>query len=116
VATEIATQTTARASRPPSRAPTADQSVWAAKASRPACTAQLSGLHWAMACIQPGISVAGRNAEDRKVSGSMKNTLMPMMASRWRTSMPTVLDSAPNTFPIRIEATATMTAPSRPPG
>ena len=55
------------------------------------------------------------NAEDRNISGSMKNVYTPMIASRERSVMPTALDSAPNTTPTRIDA-ATMTAtPATPP-
>jgi ABC-2 type transport system permease protein len=56
-----------------------------------------------MACIQPGISRVCMNAEDRNISGSMKNVYTPMIASRERSSMPVALDSAPNTTPTPIE-------------
>ena len=39
------------------------------------------------------------NAEDKNISGSMKNVYTPMIASRERSVMPTALDSAPNTTP-----------------
>ena len=39
------------------------------------------------------------NVVDRNVSGSSSSVLSPMIVSRWRTSMPTVLDSALNTVP-----------------
>ena len=95
--------------------PIAPQSGWAERAERPIWTTQLSGLRDAMACIQPGISGVGMNAEDRKISGSMKNVYTPMIASRERSIMPTTLDRAPNTTPTRIDA-ATMTAtPATPP-
>ena len=40
-----------------------------------------------MACIQPGISLVCMNAEDRNISGSMKNVYTPMIASRERSVM-----------------------------
>ena len=39
------------------------------------------------------------NAVDRNVSGSSRNMFSPMMLSRWRTVMPSTLDSALNTVP-----------------
>jgi hypothetical protein len=75
----------------------------------------LSGLRDAMACIQPGMSLVCMNAEDKNISGSMKNVYTPMIASRERSVMPTALDRAPNTTPTPIAA-ATMTAtPAAPP-
>ena len=53
------------------------------------------------------------NAEDRNVSGSSRKMLSPMMLSRCRTSMPSALDSAPNTVPSRTEATTSTTGPAR---
>ena len=41
---------------------------------------------------------------------------MPMMASRWRSSMPTVFDSALNTTPTRIDAAIMTATPATPPG
>jgi hypothetical protein len=68
-----------------------------------------------MACIQPGMSLVWMNAEDKKISGSMKNVYTPMIASRERSARPTAFDSAPNTTPTPIDA-ATMTAtPAAPP-
>ena len=111
----MATHATARTSRPPQRTPIAVQSGWAETALRPICTTQLSGLRDAIACIQPGMRLVCMNAEDRNMSGSMKNVYTPIMASRERSVMPTAFDSAPNTTPTRIDA-ATMTAtPATPP-
>ena len=68
-----------------------------------------------MACIQPGINLVRMNAEDRNISGSMKNVYTPMIASRERSVMPTALDSAPNTTPTRIDAATTTATPAAPP-
>ncbi len=74
-----------------------------------------------MACIQPGISCVCMNAEDRNISGSMKNVYTPMIASRDLSSMPVMLDRAPNTTPTSIDGSSTCTAsprswPLSPPG
>ncbi len=73
VVTETATAMTARASRPPHRSATPAQSGAADSAERPTWTSQLSGLREAMACIQPGMKPGCMNAEDKNISGSMKN-------------------------------------------
>ena len=86
--TDTATQTTASTSSPAHRMPIAPQSGWAERAERPIWTTQLSGLRDAMACIQPGISGVGMNAEDRNISGSMKIVYDADDSSRDRSTMP----------------------------
>ncbi len=113
--TDRATQITARTSSPPQRTPIAPQAGWADTADRPIWTTQLSGLRDAMACIQPGISCVCMNAEDRNISGSMKNVYTPMIASRDLSSMPVMLDRAPNTTPTSIDAATITTTPATPP-
>ena len=68
-----------------------------------------------MAYIQPGIGLVRMNAEDRNVSGSMKNVYTPMNASRERSMMPAALDNAPNTTPTRIDAATITVTPAAPP-
>jgi hypothetical protein len=52
---------------------TADQSGLADRTERPASASQFSGLQAAMVCIQPGRNDGFMNAEDRNISGNMKN-------------------------------------------
>jgi len=63
----------ARASKPPHRSAMPAQSGAADSADRPTWTSQLSGLREAMACIHPGMKSGCMNAEDKNISGSMKN-------------------------------------------
>ena len=76
----------ARTSRPTTRGRMNDQSGVASKASRPASTAQLTGLSRASVAIQSGARASGMNAADRNVSGRTSSVLMPMTDSRWRSS------------------------------
>jgi hypothetical protein len=62
------------------------------------------------------MSALAMNADDRNVSGSSRNVLMPMMDSRWRTSMPIVLEKALKTVPSSTEATISRAVPPTPPG
>ena len=101
---------------PPPRLATTPQSGSADMAERPASIAQLSGLKSAMCRIQPGIRAGAMKAEDRKVSGSSRKVLIPMIDSRSRTSIPSALDSAPNTVPSSTEATTRTATPPVPPG
>lgn len=69
-----------------------------------------------MCRIQEGICAGAMKALDRKVSGSSRKVLIPMMDSRSRTSIPSALDSAPKTVPSRTEARTRTAIPAIPPG
>lgn len=55
-------------------------------------------------------------AEDRKVSGSSRKELIPMVLSRCLISMPTALEAAPKTVPSSTDASSSTSNPPIPPG
>ena len=84
--------------------------------SRPACTAQLTGLYFATLCIQPGISAWAMKTELRKVSGNSTKLLTAIIVSSRRESSATPLLSAPIPVPSSTEQIVSATMPAMPPG
>ena len=84
--------------------------------SRPACTAQFTGLYWATPCIHPGMSACAMNTDERKASGSSTKLLTAIIVSSRRDSRAMALESAPMAVPSSTAHTVSATSPAMPPG
>jgi hypothetical protein len=83
----------------------------ALSASRPATTAQFTGLNRATDRIQPGTRFWAMNTDDRNVSGRITKLTAAMTVSSLRTTAASAVDSDANAAPSRTEHATSTTSP-----
>src|SRR6266542_3837398 len=83
----------------------------ALSASRPATTAQFTGLNRATDRIQPGTRFCAMNTEDRNVSGRITKLTAAMTVSSLRTTAANAVESDANEAPRSTEQATSTTSP-----